>query len=646
MTDTEAGVVPTRHCSFGLISCILVLLLAFALRLHQVHLDSLWADEIFTATQALLPVHDLLRWTAGDVHPPGYYLLVGHMARWGGWDQLLPSTVTDWLWRLPSVLAGTLAVAVTYRLGADWVNRRLGLAGALLLAVSPVAVQYSQEARMHGLFLLGATLSTWMLARALVRPGRWGWWLAYALVTAMNLYTVYLAFGVLVAQGVWVAVETASCQLPRRRPLPWFRSRLSDFRTRILPWLLCLALAFALYLPWWPAVLGMADKRMTTGYMNGRAGHDSSLAIGTSAIQSLGPGGGWAAWLFLGLWLVGIISAGRRKPGLAIFGALWLLLPLGLPIVFGDPRALHMRNAFLLPIYLLFVAQGVSALVESLRNRIEMSKPGSTTHLAPASLIVACVLMFIISALFLPSYYQRSKPDWRGVGAYLEDRAVPGDVIVTGPLFDTMRYLHYYYHGPAELVTPAMLVESLPGRAPSMRISGGRVWAVTRFQPAPISTIRLVEFPGLFISEPAMPIYEPDVLTAAMIDMMQQAVTAAPQWAAQMTAGGVMDPDPFVARAAALLFLGDVYRVAGYPAESIASYQAVVADHPAAGVYLALAEVYVATGQMKPAAEAYRQAVASKLVWQGPGADAAEALATAGRWDDAVAAYQEIVGPQ
>jgi predicted TPR repeat methyltransferase len=59
-----------------------------------------------------------------------------------------------------------------------------------------------------------------------------------------------------------------------------------------------------------------------------------------------------------------------------------------------------------------------------------------------------------------------------------------------------------------------------------------------------------------------------------------------------------------------------------------------------------LAEAYMAAGKMEPAAEAYRQAVARKPAWQGPGADAAETLLTAGRWDDAVAAYQEIVGPQ
>ena len=71
-----------------------------------------------------------------------------------------------------------------------------------------------------------------------------------------------------------------------------------------------------------------------------------------------------------------------------------------------------------------------------------------------------------------------------------------------------------------------------------------------------------------------------------------------------------------------------------------------VADHPAVGSYVTLAEAYVAAGQMEPAAEAYRQAVARKPAWQGTYANAAEALTTAGRWDDAVAAYQEIVGPQ
>ena len=134
---------------------------------------------------------ELLDWTAGDIHPPGYYLIVGWLANGLGWVRVIPSALTDWLWRFPSALAGTLAVALTYRLGVDLLNRWVGLDAALLLAVSPVAVQYSQEARMHALFLLGALLSTWTLGRALAKPRLWQWWLAYALATALSMYTVF-----------------------------------------------------------------------------------------------------------------------------------------------------------------------------------------------------------------------------------------------------------------------------------------------------------------------------------------------------------------------------------------------------------------------------------------------------------------------
>ena len=183
---------------------VLIFVLAFALRLYQLNTDSLWEDEIFTATQSPLPLNELLRWTAGDIHPPGYYVLMGRLSEWGGWAHQPPSALADWLWRFPSALMGTLAVAATYRLGRSLFGRRVGLVGALLLALSPVALQYSQEARMHEMFLLGTALSTWTLVEALDKPERWRRWLAYALTTTLNLYAVYLGFVVLAAQAALV----------------------------------------------------------------------------------------------------------------------------------------------------------------------------------------------------------------------------------------------------------------------------------------------------------------------------------------------------------------------------------------------------------------------------------------------------------
>jgi tetratricopeptide (TPR) repeat protein len=139
-------------------------------------------------------------------------------------------------------------------------------------------------------------------------------------------------------------------------------------------------------------------------------------------------------------------------------------------------------------------------------------------------------------------------------------------------------------------------------------------------------------------------VYEPEVLRAAMIDLMQQAVAAAPGWAAEMSAEGVMEPDPLVARAAAYLFLGDVYQAAGRLPEAVAAYEAMVADEPAsAGGYVTLAKAYEAVGQLEAAVGAYRRAVDLNPAWQGAQAEAAAALAHAGGWTEAAAAYRALI---
>jgi 4-amino-4-deoxy-L-arabinose transferase-like glycosyltransferase len=632
---------------------LLILLLALALRLQQLGGDSLWGDEIFTATQSPLPPSELLNWTAGDIHPPGYYLIVGRLADWLGWAHLTPSALTDWLWRFPSVLTGTLAIAVTYRMGAELLGRRVGLAGALLLSVSPVAIQYSQEARMHELLLLGAVLSTWALGRALAKREQWGWWLAYALATALSLYTVYLAFLVIAAQAGWVLKYHVSNTSLQRSDL---KSQISTAKYPLLPWLASVVFAFVLYLPWWPVLLSIVTERLAVG--GAKAGVGPPLEFLEKGLRSLGPGPGWSAWLFFGLWMVGLGRAvARRRSALALYGGLWLILPLSLPLVFRDPRALHLRYVFLLPIYLLFVAQGGIALVVGAwkrmvggGRRLEDRKRGLTATSVPNLAILQTLLtvlllgLALISALYLPGYYQRTKPDWRGAGAYLTAHTIPGDLIITGPLFDVGRYLDYYYQGPAELMPPALLVAGLPQRVASLRASGGRVWAVTRFSPAPTAAVKHIQLPGLVISEPTVAIYEANVLQDAMVDLMQQATSAAPRWAAEMATGGVMNPDPLVARAAAYLFLGDVYREAGRLPEAIAAYKALVTDYPgSAGGYVTLAEAYEAAGRVEEAAKAYRRAVVLNSAWQGAAADEAALLADSGHWAEAVAAYRAIV---
>ncbi len=158
-----------------------------------------------------------------------------------------------------------------------------------------------------------------------------------------------------------------------------------------------------------------------------------------------------------------------------------------------------------------------------------------------------------------------------------------------------------------------------------------------------MAAVQPVLFRGLVVSEPVLPVYDAAVLTESVIDLMHQAVAAAPEWARRMTTYGLMQPDVRVTRAAAYFFLGDALRAAGRLSEAIAAYQAMLADDPdPPGGYVALAEAYMAAGRFKDAVHAYQQAVARQPRWQGARAEAAAALANAGDWVAAAAAYQAL----
>ena len=616
------------------VATALCLMLAFWLRIHVLAAESLWEDEIFSALQASLPLTTMLRQIASDIHPPGYYILVGAAARLLDWVAWSPSATTDWLWRMPSAFAGVLAVALTWRLAWEWLGREVGLVAALLLALSPVAVHYSREARMHALFLLLGVLSTWALVRAL-RAHRRGWWLAYALATAAGMYTFYVGLVLPLVHGIWLAAYLLA--QPAR----------TAARPAVVGFVLSIVLASALYLPWWPVVWQIVRLRLAiSAAPSAHGGAMPSLDFFAQAVAALGPGRDVTPWLWFALWFIGLLYTGAGAPDdqktrrwpLAVLGGLWLILPLTAAALSGDPRVRHARYAFLLPLYLIFVVQGIRGFTQSLKR--------ARVRLPSGAFALIATLLILLSALHLPAVYRPVRTAWREAAAYLTEQTRPGDVIISDALFDTGRYLGYYYRGPAELTTPAMLVATLPRRIEGMRVSGGRVWVVTRFRPHPMAAVRPVEFPGLVISEPVVPIYEATVLREAVIDLMRQAVMAAPEWAEQVTAQGLMQPDARVTRAAAYLFLGDALRAAGRLSEAIAAYQAMVADDPdSPGGYVVLAEAYAAAGRFEEAVYAYQQAVARQPRWQGARAEAAEALADAGEWAAAAAAYQSLTNP-
>jgi mannosyltransferase len=182
-----------------------IVALGAALRFATLDLQSYRYDEAVTVGRVLHPsLFDTLASVPGSESTPPLYYLVAWL-----WSRLFGTGEVGM--RSLSALAGSAAIAVVY-LGAVALPlpRRAGLVAAAIVAVSPVLIWFSQDARAYALALLLTSLSFLFFARAR-RSGAGrdlAWW---AVCSALAIATHYFA-------GFAVAPEAALLLLGTRAP--------------------------------------------------------------------------------------------------------------------------------------------------------------------------------------------------------------------------------------------------------------------------------------------------------------------------------------------------------------------------------------------------------------------------------------------
>lgn len=180
---------------------LVLALVAFALRAHDIGRYGLWYDEIFSAEIARMPSLALIERTANDVHPPLYYLLLR------AWNLLTGSEV-DGTMRLVSAVLDVAGIGATALVA--WVvfkRRWVAWFAAVLHATSPYAILYAQELRMYSLLLLTSSLSTAAMFKLKEERHR-GWLALYVGATLCALYTHMFAVFLVVAQTAWFSVAS------------------------------------------------------------------------------------------------------------------------------------------------------------------------------------------------------------------------------------------------------------------------------------------------------------------------------------------------------------------------------------------------------------------------------------------------------
>jgi 4-amino-4-deoxy-L-arabinose transferase-like glycosyltransferase len=131
-----------------------------ALRFGTLDAKGFWGDEISTVFLVHRPYGDMLGQVARlESTPPLYYSLA-----WL-WAKLFGTTEVGL--RSLSALLGTATIPLAHGAARELVSRRAALFATALVAVSPVLVWYSGEARSYALLVLLAAAALWCFGRAL-----------------------------------------------------------------------------------------------------------------------------------------------------------------------------------------------------------------------------------------------------------------------------------------------------------------------------------------------------------------------------------------------------------------------------------------------------------------------------------------------
>jgi len=137
-----------------------IVLLAAVLRLHDAGAEGFWKNELFSVVWSRQPVSFLIsEGLRVETNPPLYYVMLK------AWTLLAGES--EFAARLPSVIAATLAVPLTYLLGRELLGVRAGLWGAGLLAVTPLQIYFAHEVRAYALLPAFALLAMLGVARML-----------------------------------------------------------------------------------------------------------------------------------------------------------------------------------------------------------------------------------------------------------------------------------------------------------------------------------------------------------------------------------------------------------------------------------------------------------------------------------------------
>ena len=388
------------------LTLVIILWAAWGWRLAGLTSQSLWRDEVDSLRFATRGMDQVLAaFTRPGENGPLYYLL---LRPW-----LAVAGHSEFALRFPSAWLGVLAIPLVFLWGRWLLGRRRGVWGgvvaALLLAVNPYHVWYSQEARMYALVVVMILFILWWFKEAMEKGGwrPWAWWYLFL---SLSFYIHVLAVLVLAVQALWLVMMPAW----RRR----WRAALGALALLIVPYLPLVGWQWAL----------LTDFNFRTGHAF-VPWRQMLTTLFSVQLQGILPASGWM--LAIPIFLLGsaLFLPPVRPRGLKLLPTWWLIPPLLLyGITLITPLFTDRYLIWTLPALILLLTLGAARLAQEQRW------------------LAVGVVLVLLGFQLHQGWRQMTtpiKPDLRAAAAYVAPRRGANDLTIF--LMPYIRYTYRYY---------------------------------------------------------------------------------------------------------------------------------------------------------------------------------------------------------
>ncbi|HEV2974013.1 MAG TPA: glycosyltransferase family 39 protein [Solirubrobacteraceae bacterium] len=437
-------------------------LLAAALRFATIGEQSFWYDEAFTPVHVL---HAGLGATLRSVvhtenTPPLWYVLAWLDVRSFG-DGALAL-------RFPSALAGVATVPVAWAIGQRLAGRAAAIVTAAIVAVNPLFVWYSQEARAYALFVLLAALAMLCFVRALQAPTR-GRLAAFAIAGALALLTHYFAVFLLAPMALWLLWDVRT----RRAALPALAA-LALVGLALLPLISAQGGHGTQWIGRWAlsSRLQAIPQYYLTGYSSASLGHGVELLVALPILIGVAFG----AWRLHAARAPDLLAQLRDGASISFaIAGFGVLAPIALAVLGADYLAPRNLVAAMIP---------VTVLVAILLAAIDAEPPRAPVAGLGIALAAVIALAFLALSIDVSLSPRLQRGNWRDLAHAIERGgeaagagATSGEVAITtvelgaAPLKYYMPKLHLHNLALGERVRLTEIDET--GYAP-LRASAGR----------------------------------------------------------------------------------------------------------------------------------------------------------------------------